>query len=148
MEETIEQKKRRLYGKQFLKNYQKTISEILYKCDDDSYEILSIMESDVIFNQLNKLKLVNSSTFTFKEKITIWNLFKNKFSNKFYLITSLSYDCGVFEVKNIDCFNIDFDYSVEPTGLIILVNSTLEYKLVLDFYEEEESLKIDMMEYM
>lgn len=144
MNETIEQKRRRLFGKQYLEEYKKTISKI---CKSD-YELLSIVDSDKIFNELKKLRKLNCLTFSFKEKVNVWHSYKRNFINSVYLMTKLSEDCGIIKVKDIDYFNINFDFFAEPEGMIIITNEDMNYKLLLDFYEDNESLKIDIIEYI
>lgn len=144
MEETFEEKKRRLFGKQYLGEYQKTISKIC----KGNYQFLSIVDSDEIFNKLKELKKLSSLTFCFDEKTSVLESYKYKFIDSVYLMTKLSADCGIIKVKNIDYFNIDFDFSDESEGMIIIANEDLSYKLLLDFYEDSGSLKIDIIEYI
>jgi|SRR5690554_5138234 len=144
MNETIEQKKRRLFGKQYLEEYKKTISKI---CKSD-YELLSIVDSDKIYSELKELRKLDYLTFSFDEKVNVWNAYKSNFVNNIYLITRLSEDCGIIKVKDIDCFNIDFDFFAEPEGMIIIVNEGLNYKLLFDFYEDNTAFKIDIIEYI
>lgn len=144
MEETFEQKKRRLFGKQYLGEYKKTISKIC----KSNYEILSIVDSDKIFKNLKELRKLPSLTFPFNEKVSVWKSYKYKFIDSIYLMTKLSDDCGIIKVKSIDYFNIDFDFFDESEGMIVIANEDLTYKLLLDFYEDNASLKIDIIEYV
>ena len=67
MNETIEQKRRRLFGKQYLEEYKNIISKI---CRSD-YDLLSIVDSDKIFNELKYLKRTDYLTLALDEKIDV-----------------------------------------------------------------------------
>jgi len=143
MNETIEQKRRRLFGKQYLEEYKNIISKI---CRSD-YDLLSIVDSDKIFNELKYLKRTDYLTLAFDEKIDVWDSYKSNFVKNIYLITKLSEDCGIIKVKDIDYFNINFDFFAEPEGMILIANEDLSYKLLFDFYEDDRCFKIDIVEY-
>ena len=64
MEESLEQKKRRLFGKQYLSEYQ----EVINKITKNDFKILSIVETDKLIEKVSKLKLRFSKKILFNDK--------------------------------------------------------------------------------
>jgi hypothetical protein len=144
MEESLEQKKRRLFGKQYLNEYKNVINKIT-KSNTQDYKILSILETDKIAENGLKLKLKFSKKVLFKDKEELKNVVFEIFKSdeNVYLYTSLSMDCGAIMIKSITSFNFDFDFMDDYSGILSLIDVNAKNKILLDFYEED---KIQYME--
>lgn len=145
MKETLEQKKRRLFGKQYLDEYKKIIEKIT----NNDFEILSIVETDEIIKNELKLKLVFSKKILFKDKEELKSIIFEHISvdNSIYVFTSLSRDCGAILINNINSFNFDFNFSDDLSGIISLISSDIRNKILLDFYEEDNLFYIEIEHY-
>ena len=64
-----------------------------------------------------------------------------------YLYTDLSKDCGLVLLNSIDEFNFEFNFDDEPKGLIIFIGFESNYKILLDFYEEDDVEYIEIESY-
>lgn len=145
--ETLEQKKRRIYGRQYLNKY----LAILYKLviDKKKINLLNIVDTDNISNKTSNLVLTFSDRIYFsdKEKLKkiILDNIKN-FNEEYYLFTSLSKECGVAELESLNDFNFNFDFKDEPSGILSLVNFSITNKILLDYYEEDniEYLEVEI----
>ena len=143
--ETIEQKKRRVFGKQFLDTYKKELSNLINPEISD-YEFLSLVETDKLY-----LKEINDGItikkIDFDNKIDILDKLLKSFSeNKcenYFILTSYYKDCGAVVIKSLNNFNIGFDFNAEHSGLIEIFDSILENKILMDYYEENDK-KIDI----
>lgn len=145
MEESLEQKKRRLFGKQYLNEYQKIIEKIT----DNNFEILSIVETDKIIENESKLKLKFSKIILFSDKeelknITLENLSTN---DNIYVFTALSRDCGAVRIDSINSFNFEFNFMDDHSGIISLISSDVKNKILLDFYEDDGLLYLEIEHY-
>jgi hypothetical protein len=145
--ETLEQKKRRIYGRQYLNKY----LDILYKLviDKKKINLLNIIDTDNISNKTSNLVLIFSDKIYFSDKgklkkIILDNI-KN-FNEEYYLFTSLSKECGVAELDSLNDFNFNFDFKDEPSGILTLVNYSITNKILLDYYEEDniEYLEVEI----
>lgn len=145
--ETLEQKKRRLYGKSNLNEYLKEL-EAITKIDVSQIDLLSIVESDkVVFNgddKSYKAKIL----FNDKERLLILfgDLLKLK-DGKAFLSTEYSKDCGLLEIDSLKDFNVNFNFNDEHSGLITIVLKDLSNKLLLDFYEENQQQYLEIKVY-
>lgn len=139
MEESLEQKKRRLFGTQYLNEYKKVIKK-LTKSNIQDNKILSILETDKINENGLKLKIKFSKKVLFKDKEELKNIAFEIFKTdeNVYLFTSLSMDCGVIMIKSITSFNFDFDFMDDSSGIISLIDLNVKNKILLDFYEEDK----------
>ena len=133
MEESLEQKKRRLFGKQYLSEYQEVIN-IMTKND---FKILSIVETDKLIEKESKLKLRFSKKILFNDKEELKSIIFNNFNtnDSVYIFTSLSRDCGAVLIDSIIYFN--FNFMDDHSGIISLISSDVKNKILLDFYEED-----------
>lgn len=146
MEETIEQKKRRLFGRQYLEEYLESIHKITIIKNP---KILSIVETDRINNNQNKLNNSFSIKLLFDNKSELKNIILKQFKSKdnVYLFVPLSKDCGAIEMNSIINFNFNFDFTDEPSGIISIISKNLKEKILLDFYEEQEVKYIEFEYY-
>lgn len=148
MEETLEQKKRRLYGKKYLSDYllimQKITSNIDVLCRK------SIPETDSIIEKISFLSLKESFRIVFDDKNKLKNIVFNKIKQleSVYIFTSFSQDCGVIQIPSLKNFNFDFEFSDDLSGIISLVTLDLKSKILLDFYKEDnnEIIEIEIYE--
>ena len=135
MEESLEQKKRRLFGKQYLSEYQ----EVINKITKNDFKILSIVETDKLIEKESKLKLRFSKKILFNDKEELKSIIFNNFNtnDSVYIFTSLSRDCGVVLIDSIIYFNFNFNFMDDHSGIISLISSDVKNKILLDFYEED-----------
>jgi hypothetical protein len=148
--ETIEQKKRRLYGKKDLPTYLKEINEILL-IEVDSDNLLSIVKTDEIRNHFSSKRLKNSYKILFDEKekfkeIVLKNI--GNTSGQFFIFTSLSINCGALAIDSILDFNFNFGFNSITSGIITITKSNLSKEILLDFTEENgiKYLEIEIYE--
>ena len=144
--ETIEQKKRRLFGKQDLPVYLGELCKILKK-DIDKSMILSIVETDNIREKNQAKKLSNSSKILFKNKEKLKSIIYEK-EYPYYVFTSYSRDCGTLLINSLDEFNFEFSFSDITSGIITLTRKDLQKEIILDFYEEDKLQYIDIEIYL
>lgn len=64
-----------------------------------------------------------------------------------YLYTDYSKFCGMVRIKSIKEFNTDFDFDDEHGGLIELQDEKAQNGLILDFFEENGTQKLEMETY-
>lgn len=144
--ETLEQKKRRLYGKSYLKEYLKEL-EAITNIDVSKKNLLSIVESDKITFQTDGKPYKAKVLFNDKERLLIFigDLLELK-DGKAFLSTAYSKDCGLLQLNSLKDFNVNFKFNDEHSGLITIVLKDLSNKLLLDFYEEnqEQYLEIEV----
>ena len=135
MEESLEQKKRRLFGKQYLSEYQ----EVINKITKNDFKILSIVETDKLIEKESKLKLRFSKKILFNDKEELKSIIFNNFNinDSVYILTSLSRDCGAVLIDSIIYFNFNFNFMDDHSGIISLISSDVKNKILLDFYEED-----------
>ena len=135
MEESLEQKKRRLFGKQYLSEYQ----EVINKITKNDFKILSIVETDKLIEKVSKLKLRFSKKILFNDKEELKSIIFNNFNtnDSVYIFTSLSRDCGAVLIDSIIYFNFNFNFMDDHLGIISLISSDIKNKILLDFYEED-----------
>ncbi|SUP53868.1 Uncharacterised protein [Weeksella virosa] len=145
MEESLEQKKRRLFGKQYLDEYQ----EIIEKITNNDFKILSIVETDKLIEKESKLKLRFSKKILFNDKEELKRITFNNFNAKdsVYIFTSLSRDCGAVLIDSINSFNFNFNFMDDHSGIISLISSDVKNKILLDFYEEDGLLYLEIESY-
>lgn len=149
MEESIEQKKRRLFGKQYLAEYLAIIKKITKYKNEDHIKIISIPKTDIVINKniLLEKDVVFRIPFNNKEELKHIVVEKCKKNEPVYLYTDLSKDCGLVILNSIDEFNFEFNFDDEPNGLIILIGIESNYKILLDFYEEDDIKYIEIASY-
>lgn len=145
MEESLEQKKRRLFGKQYLDEYQ----EIIEKITNNDFKILSIVETDKLIEKESKLKLRFSKKILFNDKVELKRITFNNFNtnDSVYIFTSLSRDCGAVLIDSINSFNFNFNFMDDHSGIISLISSDVKNKILLDFYEEDGLLYLEIESY-
>ncbi len=148
MLENLGQKKRRLYGKKYLNEYIDVIKRIT-TLNENEIRILSIVETDNIIEKEKELQLKSSIKVFFNDKDVLkkFTLDKLNTDDNIYLFTSFSEDCGALVMDSIDSFNFQFDFKDDPAGIITLINSSLEDKVLFDFYEEKGLKYIEVEHY-
>lgn len=140
--ETLEQKKRRLFGRFLLPDYLKELNNLV-KYKITALDLLSIEESDKILEASKKLEKRFFHKCTFGDKKELHSIISNigtKDKNPYYLYTEYSNDCGMAKINTINDFNVNFSFYDEHSGLIILINENTTNKILLDFYKEEEDI--------
>ena len=149
--ETLEQKKRRLYGKQDMPKYLEELRTILLIQVDQS-NLLSIPKTDLIRknNLAKQLRCTCKILFTDKVKLRRILLSGNYDSTNienYFLFTSYSKDCGAVQIGSLNNFNFDFQFLSVTAGIITLTREDLCKEVVLDFYEEAEKEYLEVKEY-
>ena len=145
MIESLEQKKRRLFGKQYSDEYRVIINKITIS-NSNNFKILSIPETDNLIDDIANLKLKSSVKLLFNEKLLLKKNVLEKLNTVcgIYLFTSLSKDCGAVLIDSINLFNFDFNFTDDDSGIISIVASNLKDKILLDFYEEDGTEYIEI----
>lgn len=146
--ETLEQKKRRLYGKNNLDNYLKELNAIT-NIDVSQKDLLSIVESDkIVYDDDNSKFYKAKILFNDKERLLLFigDLLKIR-DGKGFLSTTYSNDSGLLEINSLKDFNVNFRFDDEHSGLITIVLKDLSNKLLLDFYEENQELYLEIETY-
>jgi len=146
MEETLEQKKRRLFGKQYLSEYLGVIKKITFI---ENTELLSIVDTDEVIKNSSDLKKHCSYKFYFNEKLEIKKKIYDtiKYNGKFYLFTSLSQDCGCVIINSLNDINFNFNFEDDSSGIISLISFDLSEKILFDFYIENDKQLIEIEYY-
>lgn len=144
--ETLEQKKRRLYGKQYLNKYLLELNLLTNKPVNET-NLLSIIETDNIKFLSDEYNY--KITIAFDNKSELADVISKMLNGKdcpCYLFTGYSDDCGALRIDSLESFNIDFSFNDEHSGLIRIISEDFRNKLVLDFFEEnnEYSLEIEI----
>lgn len=137
MEETLEQKKRRLLGKKLLNDYLKEL-EALTNIEIKEDLLLSIPDTDSI-GKISKEHMYKSTiSFNEKEKLLLYigELINIKDGNCFLYIT-YSRDCGALKLSSLKDFNTNFKFYDEHAGILSIVMADLTNELLLDYYEED-----------
>ena len=149
MEESIEQKKRRLFGKQYLVEYLAIIKKITKYKNEDDIKIISIPKTDIVINKNVLLEKNAVFRIPFNNKTELKHIVVGicKKNEPVYLYTDLSKDCGLVFLNSIDEFNFEFNFDDEPNGLIIFIGFENNYKILLDFYEDDDVEYIDIESY-
>ena len=65
-------------------------------------------------------------------------------SYSYYLYLAYLLECGLFKLDSCDTLNLDFDFNDEHAGIIVLIRSDIRVKILLDYYEENSKLYIDV----
>ena len=141
--ETLNQKKRRLYGKQYLNIY---ISEINNLVD------YSVTKSNLISIEITDTLLIKDEDLSikkridFNEKSEFLNVIISKISNdeNVFLLTSYYKDCGAVLINSIKSLNTNFNFNDEQSGLIEIIDKQLKNKIILDFYEENGKTQLEI----
>lgn len=144
--ETYEQKKRRLFGKQYLPKYLQELNKIL-KIHVDGTNLLSIVETDEIRQHILVKELKYKTTVFFNEKEKLKEIILNnceRTNDKYYIFTSYSNDCGTLKINLFQEFNFYFSFNDEHVGLITFIREDLLEKIILDFYEENKIYYLDI----
>lgn len=143
--ETLEQKKRRIYGRQYLKYYLEELSNILTR-NIDSKDLLSIIATDKIA-QHKRGELINKHIISFSNKEKLRKILTEYVNSKnFYLFISHSLDCGTLEINLFTDFNFDFNFKDLSSQIITLLSIDFKEEIILDYYEEDniEYLEVEI----
>ncbi|WP_343703073.1 hypothetical protein [Chitinophaga sp.] len=138
--ETHEQKKRRLYGKRYFKEYN-SILEKLQKNGDPKRDLLSIAETDDFIAKSPDFSLLISKKLLFPDKEGLKSLITDNVKcqdQPFYLLNALSRDCGALKLSSLHDFNLDFHFYDDSSGIITLTAVSYKEKILLDFYIEND----------
>lgn len=147
--ETYEQKKRRLSGKvNFLPKYLQTLNQLL-KIEVTADMLLSIVETDTFFKQINfdNNTLFYKRTIPFNDKKKLKTIICSQLldMNAPYMVELSNVElCGLLPIPNLYIFNWNFKYDDEDKGLIIFIRQDKKEELVLDFYEENFQYLLDI----
>jgi len=60
------------------------------------------------------------------------------------LFTSLSKDCGTVDINMLNEFNFNFNYFDDTSGILILISTSGDKKIILDFYEEDKKKYLEI----
>jgi hypothetical protein len=149
-----EEKRGRLFRKQRCKQhlaaYLKELEDI-FNVNSNEVTILSLEETDSINEQSrdklnNKISSKKIVPFDDKEnflKFYIDNCLRLQ-PGKVYAFTDYSKDCGAAVLNDLKCLNPIFAFNAEHTGIISILSQDLANKLILDFYEENNKLFLEV----
>lgn len=145
--ETTEQKRRRLYGKQFLHEYLKELNA-LTNIQIEKDMLLSIEETDKLGKVSHEMSYKSQIFFHEKDKLLIFigQLIKLK-NGMCYLWISYSNDCGILKLNSLNDFNVNFNFEDEHAGLIAIIMEDLSNELILDYFEDNGEYYLDIETY-
>lgn len=149
MKESLEQKKRRLYGKKNLTQYLEELNRlILYKVEEK--DLLSIIDTDNFIKSsktLDRNCLFFQTTILFSEKEKLLELIKEntlEMSSPYIMCLSHSLDCGLMRISSLYDFNFNFDFNDEHAGLIEFIREDKQEGILLDYSEENNKKNIEI----
>lgn len=128
--------------------YLKDLSSLLQR-DIKKEELLSLAETDAFFNKyLNQPRItIYKKTLNFADKHALNCAVREHMSEWEvpYMIYLSEVDCcGLLEIPSLSCFNWNFQFNDEQAGLICFIRKDGYEKLLLDFYEDDLNLFIDV----
>lgn len=150
--ETLEQKKRRLFGRKYLPEYLKELSRLL-KREVKETELLSIIQTDEFIDSIRYLKKQEVDykvTIKFSNKNKMLNILQNIISDwnvPYVMYLSYSLDCGLMQIPSLHCFNFSFNFDDENAGIIEFTRVDGKEDIVLDYYEEHSKQLLDIKIY-
>lgn len=139
--ETLEQKKRRLFGRKHLPEYLRELSKLLER-EVKPTELLSIIETDEFIDSISYFKEQEpdyKETIKFSDKKSLTNILYNTVSEweiPYIMYLSYSLDCGLIKISSLSCFNLNFGFNDEHGGIIAFTRFDGKEDIVLDYYEE------------
>lgn len=140
--ETYEQKKRRLFGKQYLDIYLEELAHFLLINVSLSH-LMSIVETDEVLEKNSAKRKIKTEKILFDDKIKLQELIID-LDIGYYLYTKYSLDCGAFKLASLRLFNFNFSFHSTTAGIITLFREDLKQKYVFDFYEEDNIRYMDI----
>lgn len=150
--ETLEQKKRRLFGKKHLPRYLRELNKLLRK-GVKAQDLLSIVDTDSFMNSVSYFKdkkPYNKEIIKFSDKSRLKEIFSKEIIDwdvPYMIYLSDSLDCGLLEIPSLYYFNFDFSFYDEHAGIITFTRIDGEQKIVLDYYEEDDEKFIEIETY-
>ena len=148
--ESLEQKKRRLFGKQYLPKYLEELERLLV-IDVKKEDILSIIETDYFINitscNLKGKKPAYKKTILFSDKEKLKEIIEREvliMDAPYLMYLSYSLDCGLMKIPNLYCFNLNFSFYDEHAGIIEFTRDDGKESILLDFYEEKDKQFLDI----
>ena len=129
----------------------KYIKELGSLVRDDAYEVIGLEASDGIMGKIrenwpnySRIKRIYTE-LPFEDRTILKRIVKNiAVDKRCYLSIKYSETCGIAELNDINCFNADFRWEDEHTGMITLYSYDLINELIIDFYEEYNEYFIDL----
>lgn len=146
--ETLDQKKRRVFGKRYLSIYINDLGKLI-KDNLDENSIMSIVDTDNIVKTFAGRKIYKEKIlFEDKDRLFILlNGIANIEKEGFYVFLSKSMHCGALNISSLHAFNYEFEYTDEDAGIISFINHNLDLKILLDFYQESENRYLEFEVY-
>lgn len=149
--ETLEQKKRRLFGRKYLPEYLKELSKLLER-EVKSTELLSIIETDKFLDSISYFKEQEPNykeIIKFSNKKSLMEILYNTISDwdiPYIMYLSHSLDCGLMKIPSLSCFKLNFSFNDEHAGIIIFTRIDGKDRIILDYHEEnsEQLLEIEI----
>ena len=152
--ETLEQKKRRLYGK---KNMHSHITELdsLTNIDVNEKDLLSIVDSDLVLEKIKRYfhesdvkEHKHKIPFSDKESLLIFvgELIKLK-DGEAYVMTENSERCGLLKIRSLKDFNVNFEREKAKSELFTITLVDFSNRLLLDINEEEGEYYLEIETY-
>ena len=141
MEETYEQKKRRLFGKQHLPEYLEILGRLLRQ-NIHAQDLLSIVATDEFIRSTAYFKDIApcyEKTIEFSDKTALKRILSDEVSDwnlPYTMYISGSLDCGLLVIPTLSWFDLDFSFDDDPGGLASFTRIDGEEHIVLDYYEE------------
>ena len=150
MEETFDQKRRRLFGHLEMDAYLEVLRQIILLPIEQN-NIISIPTSDYILTQ----KRIFISDFPYfrmtirfddreEQLLKIIDKFFTP-DDAFYLWTKYTDRCGLYRLSSLSFLNLSFPW--DGIDLISLISTSFENEFVLDWYEEYKEHYLDISIY-
>jgi len=145
--ETAEQRRKRIMGKQFLPRYIDSLNKIMLN-EISQDDLLSIVETDFFYSQIDYSKKAEfRKTILFSDRKNVEEILMEHFidfNEKYILWIEYANDCGALKLETLNYFNFEFPYNVSKNGIITLTRIDYKYKILLDFYDEDDIQYIDI----
>jgi len=138
--ESIEQRKRRLFGKQYASQYLDELSNLV-TVPIVATDLLSIVQTDNIIANNSTAQLFFSKTILFSDRGKLVSILLSQgidIGSPHYLFTSYSLDCGAVILPSLKYFNFHFEFFDEHSGIISFISDDFKQKILFDFYEADE----------
>lgn len=135
--ETPDQKRRRIYGRQYLSEYLNIFEKIL-NIKITEKDLLSLEDVDKIISG-GRAKLYFEKIIPFNDKRYFHKLVTDHilgFNEPAFTFIEHSLECGAAKIQGLHEFNFNFKFDDEPAGLISIMIERTSEELLLDFYEE------------
>lgn len=135
---------------QHLATYLKELKAV-FNVNSNEVTILNLEETDSIGEQSSgkiNNNIASKKIIPFDHKENFLRFYIDNCSRlqpgNVYVFTDYSKDCGAAVFNSLKCLNPIFAFNAEHAGIISILSQDLANKLILDFYEENNKLFLEV----